>query len=58
MVNLTLTTKEKAALKSWWHMPVRVKDGNVELKKGESWGILCSIEEGKKNAQMIIKKSK
>ena len=55
---LTLTTKEKHALKSWWNMPIRVKEGNIEAKKGECWGILCSIEEGKKNAQMIIRKNK
>jgi hypothetical protein len=51
-----LTPKERAALKSYWKMPVRVKNGNVELYKRSAWGILCSIEEGKKNAKMIIDK--
>jgi hypothetical protein len=55
---LTLTKLEREALKSNWQMPLRVKNGNVELKKGDCWGILCTIEEGKTNAKMIIEKYK
>jgi len=59
MGNLTLTAKEKAVLKAHWQQkPLRVKNGNIELKKGECWGILCSVEEGKKNVQIIIEKNK
>lgn len=50
----SLTRQERKALSNYWQLPLRVKDGNVELKKGECWGILCSIKEGKKNAQIII----
>jgi len=59
MKNLTLTTKERAVLKVHWQQkPLRIKNGNIELKKGDCWGILCSVEEGKKNAQIIIEKHK
>lgn len=58
MKTINLTQKEREALKQYWQMPVRVKDGNVELYKRGCWGILCNIEEGKKNAQIIIEKSK
>lgn len=58
MNNLTLTQKERNALKGYWNIPIRVKNGNIEAKKGECWGILCSLEEGKKNAQIIINRSK
>lgn len=57
MNNIILTAKEKTYLSKYWNMPIRIKNGNIEAKKGECWGILCSVEEGKKNAQMIIKKS-
>jgi len=57
MENLTLTQKERQALKMHWQAPLRVKNGNIELKKGVCWGILCSIKEGKENAQMIIEKA-
>lgn len=50
-----LTKLEKEALRRHWGMPLRIKDGNVELKKGSAWGILCSIENAKKNAQLIIR---
>lgn len=54
-----LSAKEKAALSAWWgNVPLRVRDGNVELRKGDCWGILCSIAEGKKNAAIIIEKEK
>ena len=53
-----LTKLERQALKGYWQMPLRVKDGNVELKKGDCWGILCSESEGKENAQMIIEKAR
>ena len=55
---ITLTPKERAVLKSYWKMPVRIKDGNIELYKRGMWGILCNVEEGKKNAKIIIDKSK
>ena len=50
----TLTKRERAALRSLWKLPLRVKDGNIELKKGECWGILCSTVEGKVNAEIIL----
>jgi hypothetical protein len=56
MSNITMTRKEKSVLSHYWGMPLRCKNGNVELKKGELWGMLCSIEEGKKNAQLLIEK--
>ena len=58
MSEITLTRTEINALKSWWKTPIRVKDGNVESKKGQCWGILCSAEKGKKEAQLIIERSK
>ena len=54
---MELTTKERQVLKNYWGMPLRVKAGNVELKKGECWGILCSIKDAKENTQMLISKS-
>jgi hypothetical protein len=51
---MNLTQKEKQALKNYWGMSLRIKNGNVELKKGECWGILCSIENAKENAQLLI----
>lgn len=54
-----LSAKEKITLSAWWgNVPVRVKDGNVELKKGDCWGILCSIADGKKSAAIIMEKEK
>jgi len=58
MQNITMARKERVALSQHWGMPLRCKNGNVELKKGESWGVLCSIEEGKENAQIILTKQK
>ena len=58
MTITNLTPKEKKALKIYWQMKIKVKDGNVLAKKGECWGILCSLEEGKTNAQMLIERSK
>lgn len=57
MSDNTLTTKERTALESYWNMPIRIKGNNIEAKKGECWGILCSFEEGKKNAQIIIERT-
>lgn len=51
-----LTRQERKALSLYWRSPLRIKNGNVELKKGECWGILCSVTEGKKNAQMILQR--
>ncbi len=56
MSNITMTRQEKSVLSHYWGMLLRCKNGNVELKKGKTWGILCSIEEGKKNAQLLIDK--
>jgi hypothetical protein len=52
----TLNTKQKTALEKHWGMRIRVKDGNVEAKKGESWGILCNIGEGIINANILLNK--
>ncbi len=57
MENITLTAKEKKVLRVFWNMSLRVKDGNVELKKGDCWGILSSIENAKENAQILIRRN-
>jgi len=51
-----LTIQERNALKTWWRCPLRIKNGNIELKKGDCWGMLCNAEEGKKNAQLLLKR--
>jgi len=49
---------EKMALSGYWKCSLRVKNGNVELKKGSCWGILSNILEAKKNAQILLKTQK
>lgn len=59
MSGITLTQKERSTLKS--HLggvPLRLKNGNIELKKGESWDVLYGIEEGKEIAQEIMRKNR
>lgn len=54
MTQTNLTKTERNALRLWWGMELRIRNGNVELKKGNCWGVLCDIEQGKKEAQIII----
>jgi len=49
-----LTKQEMSALRSYWEMPIRIRNGNIELKKGNCWGILCSVEDGKMNAKICM----
>ena len=58
MTITNLTPKEKKVLETYWQMKIKVKDGNVLAKKGECWGILCSLKDGKENAQILIERSK
>ena len=55
MSEITLTQQERKVLQAHWNKPLRTKNGNIELKKGECWGILCGMVEGKKNAQILLK---
>jgi len=54
-----LTQLERAALISWYGMPIRVtKDGEVHMKKGNCWGYYDEVESAKKEAHIIIERSK
>lgn len=53
-----MTNKELKALAKHWQYPARVRNGNVELKKGNCWGVLCSVSDGRENAQILIERNK
>lgn len=45
-------------LSQYWGMPVRSNGGYLEAKKGDCWGVLCSIAEAYENAQILIQRVK
>lgn len=54
-----LTQIEMLALRKHWGILLRQTNGTVEGRKGNCWGVLyTTIDEARKNAQMIIEKSK
>ncbi len=53
-----LTRLERKDLSVWWGTRIRVRHGNVEAKKRQCWGVLCSLRAAKENAQLIIKRSR
>ncbi|MCY9757760.1 hypothetical protein M5X00_26380 [Paenibacillus alvei] len=55
---MKLTGAERNALKLDFGFPLRVKGENIEVKKGESWTVIYTVEEGKKIAQTIISNNK
>ena len=58
-MEVTLTAKQRMALKAYWNMPIRVKGETVEAKKGDCWGILYyTIQEAQENANILIERSK
>ena len=45
-------------MSNYWGAPVRSKDGNLEVKKGECWGVLCSVSDALENAKILIERAK